>query len=234
LPRDFPITVTDFVAGAQAARGVTIVIDVFRACSLVCYALAGGVARILPVAASETALELKRSHPDWLIAGERHARKLPGFDFGNSPSDIASTQLRGRTLVHTTHAGTQGLTGALGAELVLTGALVNASATAKHARALAPREITIVRMGLEARERCLEDDLCAELLLARLTDAPFDAASLRERLRAAPAAAKFFDPAAHWAPQRDFELCTDVDRFDFAVELVRDGSPYPWLRRVTA
>jgi 2-phosphosulfolactate phosphatase len=127
---DFSITVTDFVAGAQAARGVTIVIDVFRACSLACYALAGGAARIIPVAASDTALELKRAHPQWLIAGERHARKLPGFDFGNSPSDIASAELTARTLVHTTHAGTQGLTGATGATRVLTGALVNASATA--------------------------------------------------------------------------------------------------------
>jgi 2-phosphosulfolactate phosphatase len=91
-----------------------------------------------------------------------------------------------------------------------------------------------VRMGHEARERCMEDDLCAELLLARLTGKPFDTASLRERLRGAPASAKFFDPAADWAPLRDFELCTDVDRFDFAVELVRDHSPYPWLRRMPA
>ena len=50
-------------------------------------------------------------------------------------------------------------------------------------------------------------------LRARLEGRDFDTAGLRETLRAAPAAAKFFDPAADWAPERDFELCTAVDRF---------------------
>jgi 2-phosphosulfolactate phosphatase len=38
-------------------------------------------------------------------------------------------------------------------------------------------------------------------------------------LRSAPSAAKFFDPACDWAPQRDFELCTQVDAFDFVLRL---------------
>jgi phosphosulfolactate phosphohydrolase-like enzyme len=33
---------SDFVAGAASARGVAIVIDVFRACSLIAHALAAG------------------------------------------------------------------------------------------------------------------------------------------------------------------------------------------------
>ena len=70
----------------------------------------------------------------------------------------------------------------------------------------------------------MEDDLCAELLHARLTGADFDVQGVRERLRDAPSARKFFDPAAHWAPETDFELCTQVDRFDFVLRLRdRDG-----------
>jgi 2-phosphosulfolactate phosphatase len=116
------VTLSDFVSGARAARGVAIVIDVFRACSVVAHALARGATRVVPVAEVTDARELKRRHPDWLLIGERHARKLPGFDAGNSPTELASLELRGRTIVHTTHAGTQGLTAAASAaELVFAG-----------------------------------------------------------------------------------------------------------------
>src|SRR5690606_34278459 len=89
------IEVLDFVAGARAARGVAVIIDVFRAFSVACYAAAGGAARIIPVADAGEALALRRAHPDWLAAGERHARRLPGFDFGNSPTEITQADLRG-------------------------------------------------------------------------------------------------------------------------------------------
>lgn len=224
----------DLVAGARRARGVAVVIDVFRAFSAACYATAGGAARIHPIADLEEARALKAAHPDWLLMGERHARRLPGFDLGNSPTEVETLGVAGRTLLHTTHAGTQGLRAATGAEEVITGALVNAAAVSRYLLARAPRRVSLVRMGHEARERCAEDDLCAELIRARLEGRAFDTGSLRERLRAAPAAAKFFDPAADWAPQRDFDLCTDVDRFDFVLRLEGRDQPLPWLERIAA
>ena len=54
----------DFIAGAAAARGVAIVIDVFRACSLQAHALARGADCVLPVEDVEEARALKRAHPD--------------------------------------------------------------------------------------------------------------------------------------------------------------------------
>ena len=208
----------DFVAGARAARGSVVVIDVFRAFSTACYAVAAG-ARVVPVADVDAALALGARHPDWLLAGERHGRDLPGFHFGNSPARIAAAALAGRTLVHTTHAGTQGLTQAPAADEVLTGSLVNAAAIVRYLAQRKPALVSIVRMGREARERCAEDDLCAELLGARLAGRAFDIADVGARLRAAPAAAKFFDPAAPWAPEADFGLCVALDRFDFVLRL---------------
>jgi 2-phosphosulfolactate phosphatase len=228
------VEVLDFVAGARSATGLAIVIDVFRAFSLACYAVDRG-AHVVPVGAAEDALALRTRHPDWLLAGERHARQLPGFDFGNSPTQIVAADLRGRTLVHTTHAGTQGLTNAVDADEVLTGSLVNAAALVRHAFARRPEVVSIVRMGHEARERCAEDDLCAELLVARLAGRPFDVDGIRERLRRAPAAAKFFDPAATWAPEPDFDYCTAVDRFDFVLRLgAPDAEGMRRLERVDA
>jgi 2-phosphosulfolactate phosphatase len=222
----------DFVAGSREARGLAVVIDVFRAFSLACYAFDRGVAAIHPVAGIDEALALRAAHPDWLLAGERNARQLPGFDFGNSPTHIAQAALAGRVLVHTTHAGTQGLANAAHADEVITGALVNAAAIVRYIERRGPEVVSLVRMGHQARERCDEDDLCAELLRARLEGRAFDTGGIRERLRRAPGAAKFFDPAADWAPERDFELCTDVDRFDFVLRLDREAAGPAALRRL--
>src|SRR5690606_1296023 len=117
---------------------------------------------------------------------------------------------------HTTHAGTQGLTQALQADEVITGALVNAAAIVRYIRQRQPAQVTLVRMGHEATSRSAEDDLCAELLRARLLGEaqPQD---VREQLRTADSARKFFDPACDYAPEQDFALCTELDRFDFVL-----------------
>lgn len=219
------IHIADFVTGAQSARGIAVVIDVFRAFSLAAYAFARGVTRIHPVAQIEAAFELRKQMPRALLIGERHARPLPGVDCGNSPAQLLTLDLTDRTLVHTTHSGTQGLCNALGADEVLTGALVNAEAIVRYIRARAPAEVTLVRMGQEATERCAEDDLCAELLAARLRGEAPQIGDVRERLRRAPSAEKFFDPACDWAPQADFDLCTQVDAFDFVLRLNRGVQP---------
>jgi 2-phosphosulfolactate phosphatase len=215
------IEITDFVAGAQAARGLAVVIDVFRAFSVAAHAFALGARTILPVSSIEDAFALKHAHRQALLIGERHARRLPGFDCGNSPTELAGFELRERTLIHTTHSGTQGLVNALAADEVITGALVNAAAIVRYIQSRRPERVTLVRMGHEARERCQEDDLCAEILQQRLLGATttVSTADVRDRLRDAPSAQKFFDPACDWAPERDFELCTQLDAFDFVLKL---------------
>lgn len=225
------IDVVDFVAGAQAARGLTVVIDVFRAFSVAALAFSRGAASIIPVAAIDDAVALKRQFPDALLLGERHARPLPGFDCGNSPTDLAQFELHNRTLIHTTHSGTQGLTNALQADEVITGALVNAAAIVRYIRARQPAQVTIVRMGHEATERCAEDDLCAELLVARLRGEDSPVSDIPARLRHASSAQKFFAPACDWAPEGDFHFCTRVDQFDFVLQLDRALIP-PALRRI--
>jgi 2-phosphosulfolactate phosphatase len=61
-----------------------------------------------------------------------------------------------------------------------------------------------------------------------------DEVDLPARLRAAPAAAKFFDPAADWAPEGDFVLCTAIDQVPFAVALGRSDEGWLELRRWSA
>jgi len=225
------IHVSDFVTGAQAARGLAVIIDVFRAFSVAAYAFAAGARSIIPVASIEQARLLKQQHPDYLLVGERYARPLSGFDHGNSPTELQGRDLSGRTLIHTTHAGTQGLVQAGGALEVITGALVNAAAIVRYIRSCDFDVVTLVRMGQHATERCTEDDLCAELIARRLRGEDPEVHDIGKHLRGAPSAAKFFDPSSPWTPTSDFELCTQVDRFDFVLRLDRQHSPCE-LRRV--
>jgi len=227
------IDVVDHVAGATAARGIAIVIDVFRAFAVAPHAVAAGASRVMPVGDVAAALALRQVIPAALLVGERHARRLPGFDAGNSPTEVIALNVAGRPVVHTTHAGTQGLVNATLADEVLTGSFVNVSAIARYVRQRRPGVVTIVRMGHEARERCAEDDLCAAALLTLLQGGPALAtAAVRDRLREAPAARKFFDPACDWAPEPDFEYCTEVDRFDFVLRVRHGNDGHLELERI--
>ena len=91
------IEVVDHVAGAARARGIALVIDVFRAFTVAPHLIAAGAARVIPVAAVEDALALRERLPGVVLIGERHARRLPGFDAGNSPTEVVAL-LHHRTL----------------------------------------------------------------------------------------------------------------------------------------
>ncbi|WP_027367144.1 2-phosphosulfolactate phosphatase [Desulfocurvibacter africanus] len=227
------ISIHALLGGAHHARGLTVVIDVFRAFSTACYAINAGAARIIPVAELEQAYALKREHPDWLLMGERDGIKQPGFDFGNSPTEVEAVDLSGRTVVHTTSAGTQGLVAAMSApevSEVLTGSFVNLGATVEYIRSREPEAVTFVAMGTAGRERSGEDDLCAMYMKNELQGVPNRFEVIKGYLATIESARKFFDSKADYAPERDFELCTALDRFDFALTARRDEDGLLTLR----
>ena len=226
------IEVLDHVAGARAARGTAVIIDVFRACSTLALAVAEGASRVLPAGAVAEAESLRARLPGALLTGERRGRALPGFDAGNSPSELEALGVSGRVLVHTTHAGTQGLVEATRAREVLTGAFVNLSAVAAYIAARRPDRVSLVRMGHEARERCVEDDLCARCLIDLIEGRDPGLRRVADLLRDAPAARKFFDPSCGFAPEADFDVCTDVDRYGFVLRVRRTGDGPPELERI--
>jgi 2-phosphosulfolactate phosphatase len=214
------IQILQLLAGARAARGLTVIIDVFRAFSLECYLFDAGVERIYAVGAEQTARDLKAAHPDYVLAGERKGIILPGFDCGNSPSQNRKLPLRGRTVVHTTSAGTQGLVNAAGADEIVTGSLVNAAAIARYIRQKQPEQVSLVCMGLRTLSEAAEDTLCARYIKSLLEGAPLDMPREVELLRQDETSRRFFDPA--WQdvfPQEDWYLCTEWDKFDFVLQV---------------
>ncbi len=227
------IKMLELLSGAAQASGTAVVIDVFRACSVACYAFAGGAARLFPVDTVEEAHALKAAHPDWLLAGERHCLKLPGFDFGNSPSEIKAADLAGKTLVHATSAGTRGLYAAMdSAERVLTCAFTNVTATARALLAADPDTVSIVAMGKAGVSHAPEDKLCAMYLANLLQGVPNAFEAIPNFLRKAPTAAIFFGETAI-VPEEDFDLCLSLDAFDFYLEAERLPDGRPVLTRKT-
>ena len=126
------IEILEFVEGAKKAKGVAVIIDVFRAFSVACYAIDSGAVRIIAAAEAEAAFFLKKNYRNCVLVGERDERKIEGFDFGNSPTEIIRTNLQGKTVIQTTTAGTNGLINATNADIVITGSLVNAGAVVKY------------------------------------------------------------------------------------------------------
>ncbi len=79
----YRITIADDNAGDSDVRAV--VIDVLRASSTIVTALSTGVEEVKPVD-NESAAELRAA--GYVLAGEYRGVKLPGFDIGNSPTEL--------------------------------------------------------------------------------------------------------------------------------------------------
>ena len=119
-----------FTPGEQTPAPVGIVIDVLRATSTMTQALAAGYRRVLCCAEIDQARALAESEGPAKLAGERRLEHIEGFDFGNSPREVAG-EPAAETLVLTTTNGTRLLVAAAARfEHVLVGSLLNLDAVA--------------------------------------------------------------------------------------------------------
>jgi 2-phosphosulfolactate phosphatase len=212
------IEILEFEEGARKAKGVAVIIDVFRAFSVECYAYDSGAESVIATADVEIAFKLKEKHLNSVLAGERDERKIAGFDFGNSPSEILRADIKGKTVIHTTTAGTKGLVNAINSEIVLTGSLVNAGAIVKYIKSLNPAHVSLVAMGYRATISAEEDLLCAEIIAAGLTGTDLNVKERIAELRNSSGKRFFIPENFHFSPPEDFFLCTASDRFNFVLK----------------
>ena len=218
------IQILELIEGARKAEGTAVVIDVFRAFTVESCLFSQGAEKIFPVGDLADAFQMKKDHPEYLLFGERGGARVEGCDFGNSPSGIKNLDFRGKTVIHTTSAGTQGIVGAAaaGARQILAAGLVNAKATAEYILKQDPEVVSIVAMGQAGLQRAGEDVLCAEYIRSCLEGRPFDVQKEAEALKDTWGA-HFFDPARqHIYPSEDFYMSIQCDRFDFAIRAEHD------------
>lgn len=225
------IEILQLLDGAKQANGLTIIIDVFRAFSTACYAFDKGIEKIYPVGSIDLAHQLKKKNEHAILVGERNEQKPPGFDFGNSPSQLMDANISQKLMVHTTSSGTQGISNALNASEILTGSFVNAGAIVRYIKHKNPKTISLVCMGYACQYPTDEDTLCAEYIKNELEAKENDFEKMVEIIKVGDGA-RFFDPAKQsWSPQKDFELCLHLNRFDFVLKVKKERG-LNYLRKI--
>jgi 2-phosphosulfolactate phosphatase len=210
----------DGVAGARAARGLAVVIDVIRAFTVSAHALAGGARECRLVGELDEALALAARLDGAVVSAEVEGLPVDGIAISNSPTMVREADLRGRTLVQRTSSGTQGVVAAAGAERLFACSLAVATATARAIAGAAPDVVTLVATGADRGHP--EDRACALYLERVLRGDRPDLDELLAPLRSTERFRRL--SAGGWPgfPASDLELCLQADRFDFAMPVERD------------
>lgn len=147
--------------------GTVVVVDVLRASTTICHALAAGAAGVVPTGEVDEARRVAASIGTGVVlGGERGGERIVGFDFGNSPTGYTAESVGGRTVVFTTTNGTRALLHSVAADRIVVGCFANEAAVAAD---VARREgpVHVLCAGTNGAVT-LEDVLFAGSLTARL------------------------------------------------------------------
>ena len=213
------VRLESLIDGAKSADGVAVIVDVLRCFTTASVALSRGADRIVMVAEVEEAIELRNRGVGTYCVGEVGGKRPDGFDYGNSPTQMLTADIEGRTLIQSTRAGTVGVTAAARADLIYGAALVNASATASVISAQNPGRVTVVAMGSNGLMRSDEDEQCGLYLRNLLQGRRPNPDAVQSLARAGAEAHKYGDPARPHFPTSDLEEAMEVDRFGFAIRI---------------
>ena len=126
-----------FVSESDLAGDTVVVIDLLRASSTICRALASGakdVTAFRDVGDVVRAAEASGDRSELVLGGERGGELIPGFDLGNSPAEYTPDRVFGRRVLFTTTNGTLALQHTRLSGRALVGAAVNLSAVVEAVR----------------------------------------------------------------------------------------------------
>ena len=231
---DVLLTPGELVPGEIAGRTV-VMLDVLRASTSIVEALSAGARAVFPVATIEEAIALAKTlgRDEVLLAGERKALPIDGFDLGNSPADFTAERVAGKIVAMSTTNGTLALTAASSGDRVVVGAWTNFQAVVDDLVRTQAAPVFLCA----GRERAfgLEDAVCAGQMAAAVMKALPDVEwELNDGAVAALALAEeFSDPAKlfpHTAAGRaieeaglggDLAYCAQTDLRD-ALPILQD------------
>ena len=210
-----------FTPAEEAAARIGIVVDVLRATSTIPQALASGYRRVLCCGEIEQARALRASIPDSLLAGERNAQRVEGFETGASPREFLEP--RAETLILSTTNGTQAiLAAAARCDEVLLGSLLNLHAVVARAHSLGG-DVAILCAGFKGAF-ALDDAYCAGRIVALLDGERTDAAIASELVaRSFPDALSGLNARTYGPPglEEDIAWCARESVLDVVPRLER-------------
>jgi 2-phosphosulfolactate phosphatase len=216
------MTRLSLLAGAEQARGISVVIDVLRAFTSAAFMSYYGARSIVLVADADAPLSWKE-RAGYLAVGEIDGKKPPGYDLGNSPSEIMSVGsdlFQGRTVAQRTTAGTRGaVAAARHADAVILGSYVTSSAIARYIRSLSPSPaiISLVAMGDDGLQITPDDESCADYIEHLLTGREYNHVEALAQIMRHDCTQRFLRGDRTRFPPEDPVLSLQPDLFDFAL-----------------
>lgn len=221
------------IHNAENATGTAVIIDVFRAFTVEPYLINNGVKKLIPVGDIQIAYDYKRKNKNCILIGERNGIKQSGFDYGNSPSQIEKIDFSGKTVIHTTSCGTQGITNSKNAKEILTGSLVNANAISEYIIRKNIEEVSLVSLALPGQSPAEEDELCAQYIKSLLENNPLRNLNEEiEKLKSTSGSKFFSESMQDVFPKRDFYLCTEVNKFNFVLKVNSDITGGVYIEKI--
>lgn len=220
----------------QETRGIAVVIDVIRAFTTAAQIFENGAQEIILVVELEEAFALQQRIPGAILIGEEKGLPVAGFDFSNSPAEIATQRMDSRPVIFRSSNGTRGVAYCRQAEVILGAGLSNATATARYIQHLwqtgqaQSHEVTFVLTGLKFKNPSYEDAVAADYIEALLLGQTPDPAQAERGVRESYWGRVFADPDSEF-PAEDMDYCAAVDRYPFAMRAYPSGEQIV-LRRV--
>jgi 2-phosphosulfolactate phosphatase len=210
--------------GGEAPTGI--VIDVIRATSTICQALASGYERVLCAAEVEEARAQRQALGQGVLGGERNNVPIEGFDLGNSPREYLEAR-RGPLILSTTNGTRAVVSAAARCQRVVIASLLNLAAVVEKIEA-ASEDAIVVCAGVQGT-LALDDAYVAgrivELLGWERTDAAEAATRLaatfgapEDALRASKSARNLLENAPEL--EEDIAFCARESALDVAPRLV--------------
>jgi len=216
--------------GAKRAQGTAIIIDVFRAFTVTPLFFHFGAREVILVETPEEAFSFRSDNRDIILSGEVNEQLIPGFDIGNSPSEIINKPhgfFEAKTAVQRTTAGVRGVLSAVDhADTVILGSYVMAEAISKYilTQVQQPDVVYIVAMGSRGITKSPEDEGCADYLEHLLSGQTYNHIEALNTIILDKTAQKFLTGDKPYLPKEDPVFCLQRDLFNFVLlAQKRDG-----------
>lgn len=196
---------------------VIVVIDMFRATSVIVTALNNGCNEVIPYLTVEETIKSARQmkEEEYILGGERKAIKIDGFNLSNSPLEYTKENVKGKSVLMTTTNGTRTLTKSIGAKRVLIAAMINAKTVAKRLLEI-NEDVVIINAGTNGNFS-MDDYICSGYIInemlkindkLNLTDISKTANIIFETY---PNIVDYVKEAAHYSVMKSLELDRDIE-----------------------
>lgn len=161
---DIIISADDIIESKIEGK-IVVVIDMFRATSVIVTALNNGCKEVIPYLTIDETLEHAKglNKNEYLLGGERRAVKIDGFDLSNSPLEYTRELVENKSVLMTTTNGTRTLAKSISAEKILIGAMINAKAVANKLLEI-NKDVVIINAGTNGNFS-MDDYICSGYII---------------------------------------------------------------------